>query len=70
MFYLKTEIEGKIQNIDIYDDEIFTTCIECGKEIQVDTETIISILKDGGDFASTSISCGCSTERPTLIRIK
>lgn len=70
MLYLKTEINNKIQQIDIYDDEIYTTCFKCGKEFPVDTHLIIEVLKNDGDFASTAISCGCSTERPNLIRIK
>lgn len=70
MIYLKTEVDGKPQTIDIYDDEIFTTCFKCGKEFQVDLHLIQEILKGGGDFSSTSISCGCSVERPTLTLIK
>lgn len=71
MFYLKTELDGRIQKVDIYDDEIFTACTKCGKEFQVDSDLIMSIFEDDGDFASTSISCGsCSPERPILIRIK
>ncbi len=71
MFYLKTEINGKIIKVDIYDDEIYTTCFICGKEFQPDTEIMRFIYEDGGDFSSTSLSCGCSDkERPRLVRIK
>lgn len=70
MFYLKTLVDGKPQNVDIYDEEIFTTCFQCGTEIPVESETLLNILKDGWDLASTSISCGCNTERPRLVRIK
>jgi hypothetical protein len=70
MFYLKTEIDGQIREIEIYDDEIYTTCFKCGKEFQVDTHLIIEVLKNDGDFASTAISCGCSTERPKIFKIK
>ncbi|MOA68028.1 hypothetical protein D3C78_1954560 [compost metagenome] len=70
MIYLKTEVDGKQQIIDIYDDEIYSTCFKCGKEFQVDLHLIQEILRTGGDFASTSVSCGCSVERPTLTLIK
>ncbi|KKO51108.1 hypothetical protein [Paenibacillus sp. DMB20] len=70
MFYLKTEIDGEMYKVEIYDDEIFTTCLLCGNEIQVDAHTIIDVLRNGGDFASTAISCGCNPEKPKLIRIK
>lgn len=74
MFYLKTEIDGKMQKIDIYDDEIFTTCFICGKEFNPDPEIMKFVYEDGGDLASTSLSCGCSdkvpNEPPRLIRIK
>lgn len=70
MFYLKTEIDGKIREIEIYDDEIYTRCFLCGKEFQPDPDLMKFVYEDDGDFASTSLSCGCNTERPTLIRIK
>jgi hypothetical protein len=70
MLYLKTEVDNRTQRIDIYDDEIYTTCFKCGKEFQVDTHLIIEVLKNEGDFASTAISCGCNTERPNIFRIK
>ncbi|GMA50183.1 hypothetical protein GCM10025857_15400 [Alicyclobacillus contaminans] len=69
MFYLKTEHDGKPIQVDIYDDEIYTRCSNCGKEFQVDTELLRQVLSDGGDFASTSLSC-CDAERPELVRVK
>ncbi|MBU5214392.1 hypothetical protein [Heyndrickxia oleronia] len=58
MFYLKTKINEHIEmKIDLYDDEIFTQCPDCGVEQEVETDVIIGVLKDGGDFASTSIYC-------------
>lgn len=57
MFYLKTEIDGKLRNIHIYDDEIYTVCFVCQKEFQVDAELIRWMLEDG-EFASTQMSCG------------
>ncbi|MGW8439925.1 hypothetical protein ACWGXJ_02815 [Paenibacillus sp. S33] len=70
MLYIKTEIDGKIREIEIFGDEIFTRCFKCGKEFQVDDEIQREILKDEGSFCGISLSCGCNTEKPTLIRIK
>lgn len=58
MFYVKTQINEHIEiKIDLYDDEIFTQCPDCGVELEVDNETLIAVLKDDGDFPSTSIYC-------------
>lgn len=70
MLYLKTEIDGRMQDVDIYDDEIYTTCFQCGKEFQVESDLIKSIYDNDLDLASTSFSCGCKTKERTLIRIK
>ena len=63
MFYVKTNLNKNIEiKVDLYDDEIFTQCPKCGKEIQVDNETLANILKDA-DLSSTSLYCGkCSKE--------
>lgn len=62
MFYIKTQINDSIElKVDLYDDQIFTQCPNCGKEMQVESEKIPEIFKDGGDFASTSFFCSeCS----------
>jgi len=64
MIYLKTNINDDIEiRISIYDDELFTTCPDCGKEIEVDTESLRMILKNG-DLSSTSMCCEeCSARR-------
>lgn len=63
MFYLKTKINDGIEiKVPIYDDEIYTQCDECGKEIEVDTDLLKSVLEDG-DLASTAIICGHCTEK-------
>lgn len=74
MFYLKTEVDGKIKDIEIYNDEIYTACFKCGREFQVESYLIKFIFEDGNDFSSTRLSCGCidkvHDEHPRLIRIK
>lgn len=63
MFYVKTEINDNIEiKVDLYDDEIFTRCPKCGKEIQVETQSLRTIL-NGGNLASSSLCCKeCSKE--------
>lgn len=57
MFYVKTNLNENIEiKVDLYDDEIFTQCPKCRKEIQVDNETLANILKDT-DLANTSLYC-------------
>lgn len=57
MFYIKTNISDDVElKVDLYDDEIYTQCTECGKEIQIEKEELIDILQNG-DLASTSIKC-------------
>ena len=64
MIYLKKEINGKEVRIDIYDDEFFYTCLDCGEEFQLDVMEVAEIIKDGGDFAGTSIVCPeCTVKR-------
>lgn len=70
MFYLKTEIDGKTREVEIYDDEIYSTCFKCGKEFQVQTDLMKHVYDNGGDLSSTSFTCGCNTERPKIVRIK
>lgn len=63
MFYVKTNISDDVEiKINLYDDEIYTQCPKCGKEMQVETEDLKLVLKDG-DLASSSLYCEkCSKE--------
>jgi len=73
MIYIKTEINGKMHEIELYGDEIFARCYKCGTEFQIDEHLQREILKDDGSFCGVSLSCGCNTEtteRPILRRIK
>ena len=65
MFYLRvTKKSGKIKEHTIYDDEIYTRCFDCGKEFQVETDRLVGVLSNDGDFSSTSICCdSCASKR-------
>lgn len=63
MFYLRTKIAEEIEiKIPLYNDEIFTQCRECGKEINYEPQELVEILH-GGDFASTSVICSDCFEK-------
>jgi translation initiation factor 2 beta subunit (eIF-2beta)/eIF-5 len=52
VLYIKTKLNDQVEiKIDLYEDEIFTTCPVCGKEHQVDAKKI-------EDWVGTSVSCG------------
>lgn len=70
MLYLKSFVDGKPVKVELYGDEIFTQCFRCEKEMQVDEDLLRWILQDGGELCSTSISCGCNSEKPALVRVK
>lgn len=57
MFYIKKKITDDIEiKIDIYENEIFTTCGDCGKEMQIESEHLADIIKDQA-LASTYVLC-------------
>lgn len=64
MFFVKAQIsEGVEIKVDLYEDEIFTTCPDCGVEHSVDHDVLAEVLKEA-DFASTSIFCSkCTSAR-------
>lgn len=53
MFYVKIQEEGLTVKATITDENVFTDCPVCGKQIQAD---LYDILQDG-DLFSTSIYC-------------
>lgn len=57
MFYIKKKIDNDIElRVDLYDDEIYTKCPKCGKEINVETEDLKLVLKEG-DLSSSTLYC-------------
>lgn len=64
MFYMKEKLEnGNEVQIDITDDNVYTTCIDCGKEFKVDlVDTIKSVNRF--DLYGTSLFCKeCADKR-------
>ena len=61
MFYIKTkQHSGKMVSTEITDENVFTRCPECGREMPVD---LAEIFADGeGDLFSTKIFCAACTK--------
>lgn len=58
MFYVKEEINGVPERIEIHDENVYCECPYCMKEQLVDISEIIST---GGDLCGTSVICSeCS----------
>ncbi|WP_091016067.1 hypothetical protein [Paenibacillus amylolyticus] len=62
MIYIKKEMDGQQQEIEIFGDEIYTRCFKCGNEFQLDEELLLDILAESGSFSGTRISCGCKSK--------
>ncbi len=63
MFYIKTELpDGKTVKTDVTDENAFTRCPECGKEISVD---LAELFSDGeSDLYSSAVICeDCTAKR-------
>ena len=62
MFYLKTKLaNGKVIKTNITDENVFTRCPDCGRELPVD---LVEVVADGeGDLFSTSIICSACTKK-------
>ena len=63
MFYIKTKLpDGKTVKTDVTDENVFTHCPECGKEISID---LAELFSDGnGDLYSSAVICeGCMAKR-------
>lgn len=70
MFYLKTKLaNGKVVKADITDENVFTLCPSCARELSVD---LVEVFSEGeGDLYSTSIICSaCTKKRKHIDNIK
>jgi hypothetical protein len=62
MFYLKRNLDDLELKTVIYGDNIYTDCLKCGKEIQVDEDLLRQVLING-DLCGTSLYCQECSER-------
>lgn len=68
MFYIKTkQLSGKAVTTEITDENVFTRCPECGREIPID---LAEIFSDGeGDLFSTQVFCAACAKESTERRL-
>ena len=68
MFYIKTkQHSGKMVSTEITDENVFTRCPECGREMPVD---LAEIFADGeGDLFSTQVVCAACAKRSVMSRL-
>lgn len=60
MFYIKTNInEDTCITTEITDENVFTTCVDCGRELQIDLDE--AVIDGHIDLYSTGMRCeACS----------
>ena len=68
MFYIKTkQHSGKTITTEITDENVFTRCPECGREMPID---LAEIFADGeGDLFSTQVFCAACTNESAERRL-
>lgn len=67
MLYVKAKLSESVEiNVDLYEDEIYSTCPGCGKEVHVEPEHLARIITDGDDFSGTSFYCEVCSEKIIL----
>lgn len=69
MLYIKSRLNDQVEiKIDICEDEIFTSCAGCAKELEVTEKDLIDILhSDDMDFKGTSWFCPDCTKKRGLL---
>ncbi|MCM1062822.1 MAG: hypothetical protein NC452_21485 [Eubacterium sp.] len=64
MFYVKTKNnEETAITTELTDENVFTHCPECGKEIAID---LYEIFSDGGDLFGTAVYCSEECHQKTI----
>ena len=57
MYYVKAKLNKETEiRVEIHGDDIYTECMECGKEILVDTAILLELLEEG-NLDGTGICC-------------
>ena len=57
MFYIKAKIGGDVElKVPLYEDEIYTSCPACGKEIQPNPIDLADIIKEQA-LSNTTVYC-------------
>lgn len=66
MFYIKHNLpDGSAHCVDIESDNVFSRCIDCGAELQVDLMEMVDASGDL-DLYGTHVRCAECTAKQTL----
>lgn len=58
MLYIKTKLNEHVEiKVELYEDEIYTRCGGCNKEVPIEPENIATIINEGSNFAGTTFYC-------------
>jgi uncharacterized protein with PIN domain len=58
LLYIKTKLNEHVEiKVELYEDEIYTRCGGCNKEMPVEPENIATIINEGSNFAGTTFYC-------------
>jgi len=58
MFYVRKRLgDGVEMRIELYDDEIYTPCTVCGREMNYGPAELADIIREAG-VGGTSVICG------------
>ena len=68
MIYHKFKLTDNVEvKAELYEDEIFTDCPDCGKEIEVTLADFCHIYMEEADLAGTSFFCNeCTKKRQEI----
>lgn len=58
MLYTKMQLNDQVElKVDLYEDEVYSSCKICRKEVHVKPEELAEIITSGNDFCGTSYIC-------------
>jgi uncharacterized protein with PIN domain len=58
LLYIKTKLNEHVEiKVELYEDEIYTRCGGCNKEVPIEPENIATIINEGSNFAGTTFYC-------------
>lgn len=69
MLYTKAKLGQGIEiKVPLYDDGIYTQCLECGTEHAIEPDILAHIVSEGGDFAGSLVFCEKCSQKETAAR--
>lgn len=64
MIYLKKQGgSGQSEKVELYDDELYSVCYECGKEERITPQELAEIISECGSISGVSLKCRDCSKR-------